>query len=304
MTASVQRPSIRTRLLAVTVAISLLATFAGNATAATVPSCKVADVLTAHRALADWDRAVLDTYHRLSSSHSPKDLRSTSRAGLNGGFYVRSFVIADLKAMATAARKAGALLAVQSAYRSYQTQRATFAYWVRVNGYKSALLASARAGHSEHQLGTTIDFRSYGGSAPWKYRDWGTTKAGAWLAKHAWKYGFVMSYPKGKTAVTCYKYEPWHYRYVGKARAAEIKASGLTLREVLWREQAAPTPTPTPAPTPTPVPSPTPTPTATPTPIPTPTPVPTPTPTPIPGASATTAPTPTAVPTPTPTPTP
>ncbi len=74
---------------------------------------------------------------------------------MNGGFTVRAFVIADLKAMAKAARAAGARLAVQSAYRSYSTQVSTFAYWVRVDGYTAALKGSARAGHSEHQLGTT-----------------------------------------------------------------------------------------------------------------------------------------------------
>ena len=142
---------------------------------------------------------------------SPQDLRSTANAGLNGGHQVRAFVIPDLRAMARAARAAGARLAVQSAYRSYGTQRATFAYWTRVSGYAAALRSSARAGHSEHQLGTTLDFHSYGRTAPWNYRDWGTTKAGAWLRKNAWKYGFVMSYPKGKTSVTCYAYEPWHF---------------------------------------------------------------------------------------------
>ena len=61
-----------------------------------------------------------------------------------------------------------------------------------------------------------------------------------------------MSYPKGKTAVTCYTYEPWHFRYVGRAVASKVHASGLTLREYLWRQQngAAPSPTPTPTPTP------------------------------------------------------
>ena len=71
--------------------------------------------------------------------------------------------------MASAARSAGARLAVQSAYRSYSNQKATFDYWVRVDGYATAIKESARAGHSEHQLGTTLDFRSYGGSAPWNY---------------------------------------------------------------------------------------------------------------------------------------
>jgi D-alanyl-D-alanine carboxypeptidase len=154
--------------------------------------------------------------------------------------------------MVRAARGAGARLAVQSAFRSYSTQKSTFAYWSRVSGYSAALKSSARAGHSEHQLGTTVDFRSYGGSAPWYYSDWGTTKAGAWLKKNAWKYGFIMSYPKGKASVTCYAYEPWHYRFVGRSEAAKVRSSGLTLRQYLWLKQTVPAPTPTPTPTPTP----------------------------------------------------
>ena len=145
-------------------------------------------------------------------------------------------------------------------------------------GYAKALLSSARAGHSEHQLGTTLDLRSYGGSAPWNYKDWGTTKAGAWLKANAWKYGFVMTYPKGKTSVTCYQYEPWHYRYVGRDTARKVRASGLTLREYLWKQQTARPPSPTPTKPPTPTPTATPSPTAPP-PAPTPTAEPTATPT-------------------------
>jgi D-alanyl-D-alanine carboxypeptidase len=248
--------------------------------------------MTAQRSYADWQRTVLDTTFMLPRSYAPGDLRSTSTAGLNAGQSVRRFVIVDLAAMATAARRAGARLAVQSAYRSYATQISTFRYWVSVSGYSTALRTSARAGHSEHQLGTTVDFRSYGGSAPWYYHDWGTTKAGAWLKLNAWKYGFAMSYPKGKTSVTCYAYEPWHFRYVGRAVAAKIHASGLTAREYLWRQQTTPTPTPTHSPTPTPTPTATPTPTRTPTATPTPTPEPTPSPTATPTATPTPDPTP------------
>ena len=242
--------------------------------APSLPTCTTADTLTKYRSLNDWHRSLLDSTYRLSSAYRPTDMRNTSFASLNSGFYVRRHVIADLKAMAEAARRAGARLVVQSAFRSYATQKSTFDYWVRVHGYAVALKESARAGHSEHQLGTTVDFRSYGGSAPWNYTDWGTTKAGAWLKANAWRYGFVMTYPKGKTALTCYTYEPWHYRYVGRTRAVKIRASGLTLREFLWREQnptaatPAPTPTPTFALTPEPTPAPTPEPTPEPTPVP------------------------------------
>jgi D-alanyl-D-alanine carboxypeptidase len=139
--------------------------------------------------------------------------------------------------MTKAASKAGAPITVRSAYRSYATQQSTFKHWVRVNGKERALRVSARPGHSEHQLGTALDFNTKGArTAPW-VGDWGTTTSGAWMKKNAWKYGFVMSYPAGRTKETCYGYEPWHYRYVGKEAAQEIRDRGITLREYLWERQ-------------------------------------------------------------------
>ena len=177
---TVSRPA-SVRLIVLLVVVALTTGIAATVvTASSLPSCRVADTLTKQRSYAAWNRTVLDTRYRLTSGYYPGDLRSTANAGLNGGHRVRAFVIADLRAMVRAARAAGARLAVQSAFRSYSTQKSTFAYWSRVSGYSAALRSSARAGHSEHQLGTTIDFRSYGGSAPWYYSDWGTTKAGAW----------------------------------------------------------------------------------------------------------------------------
>jgi LAS superfamily LD-carboxypeptidase LdcB len=227
-------------LLAVVLLTGVAATVVS---AGSLPPCRVTDVVTAKRSYNDWQTTLLDTTYKLTASYVPPGLHSTAEAGLNGGQRVRGFMIADLRAMAKSARTAGARLAVQSAYRSYSTQAATFSYWVRVSGYAAAIKSSARAGHSEHQLGTTIDFRSYGGSAPWYYADWGTTRAGTWLRNNAWRYGFIMSYPKAKTSVTCYAYEPWHFRYVGRKMAAAIHAGGLTLREYLWRQQSATPPT-------------------------------------------------------------
>ena len=54
------------------------------------------------------------------------------------------------------------------------------------------------------------------------------------MEANAWRFGFVMSYPAGKLALTCYGYEPWHYRYVGRDLAAAIHASGRTPRRYLW----------------------------------------------------------------------
>jgi D-alanyl-D-alanine carboxypeptidase len=93
---------------------------------------------------------------------------------------------------------------------------------------------SARPGHSEHQLGTTIDL-ARGPAAPWT-EAFDETPTGRWLALHGAEFGFVMSYPKGGRATTCYDAEPWHFRWIGRDHAAAYVASGLTLREWLWIE--------------------------------------------------------------------
>ena len=197
-------------------------------------TCFYGNLLTAHDSYGEWSLTLLDTIYRLPATYHPADLVDTSAAGLNGGYRVRALVLDDLAAMARAATEAGAPFELVSAFRSYATQQATFARWVRVGGYDAALRTSARAGHSEHQLGTAIDVSTPGGPRPWEYRDWATTPAGSWMAEHAWQFGFVMSYPRSSFARTCYDYEPWHYRYVGRDLAADIRASGLTPREFLW----------------------------------------------------------------------
>jgi D-alanyl-D-alanine carboxypeptidase len=179
---------------------------------------------------------VLDTIYRLPADFAPKKLVSTSKAGLQTGYEIIPAVVDDLRAMHQASDEAGAEIAIRWAYRSYAEQQGAFAFWVRQSGKQAALQKSARPGHSEHQLGTAIDFRSADSlEAPWDYPDWATTAPGAWMMDNAWKYGFVLSYPKDKQDLTCYAYEPWHYRYVGRDEAAEINASGLTPREFLWQ---------------------------------------------------------------------
>jgi D-alanyl-D-alanine carboxypeptidase len=208
----------------------------GVAATPKLPACAYKDVKTRFLSPKQWRKTSVDTRLRVGSKYAPTDLVSVGKAKIAGSGKVRTLVIDDLKAMAKAAKQAGKAIAVRSAYRSYQDQVATFAYWVRVSGRKAALKASARPGHSEHQLGTTLDFRSASSTkAPWDYKDWATTGPGTWMKANAWKYGFVMSYPKGKQSVTCYTYEPWHYRYVGRTLAKRIHDSGLTTREYLWR---------------------------------------------------------------------
>lgn len=201
------------------------------------PDCAYMSVQTPHQDLDDWSFTLLDTLFQLSPSYAPTDLQILSDLGINSDKQIRAIMANDLKQLMQEATAAGYLLVIQSAYRSYNYQAQTFAYWVEQEGEEAALKSSARAGHSEHQLGTAIDFRSEGGPPAWELEDWATSPEGAWLAENGWRYGFVMSYPKGKETTTCYIYEPWHYRYIGKENAADFNASGLSLREWIWNRQ-------------------------------------------------------------------
>ena len=205
--------------------------------AAGPPACAYDDIPTAHAAYGEWPITLLDTIYHLPAWYAPSDLVDSSAGGVNGGYALRAFVAAELALLAADARAAGTPIAIVSGYRSHAQQQATFDHWVSVGGYEQALRTSARAGHSEHQLGTVVDLTSEGGAAPWEYPDWAATPAGAWVAANAWRYGFVMSYPRGAFAQTCYDYEPWHYRYVGRDLAATMAGRGVPPRLLLWELQ-------------------------------------------------------------------
>jgi D-alanyl-D-alanine carboxypeptidase len=218
--------------------IAAVASSSSIATMPQLPACRYADEPAAHAAYDDWQRTIVDTGSRLPKGYGPPDLVPVSRAGLSGGGSIRRFAIADLNALAKAGRKAGVRLAVESAYRSEARQRRTFAGWVRTSGEAEARRFSARAGHSEHQLGTAIDFKAAGGGSPWT-RAFARSRHARWLAANAWRFGWIQSYPARAEKQTCYGGEAWHYRYVGRDVAADIHASGMTLRAWLWLDASA-----------------------------------------------------------------
>lgn len=123
-------------------------------------------------------------------------------------------------------RASGFDMSIISGYRSYQKQETTFNYWVSIDGYDKAATYSAKPGHSEHQTGLAMDITSLNQS-------YGDTAEGEWLAAHCHEYGFIIRYPKGKTNITGYIYEPWHVRYLGTSTAKLVHDSGLTLEEFL-----------------------------------------------------------------------
>jgi D-alanyl-D-alanine carboxypeptidase len=198
-----------------------------------LPACSHDDLPAINAGLDQWATTLVDTAYVLPAGYHPTDLVPVAQSGIGGWGLVRKVVIDDLRALADAARANGTPIAVQSAYRSRGRQAEVFDGWVRSSGQAAARRFSAGPGHSEHQLGTALDLRAAVGGAPWT-GGFGSTAAGRWLAVHAPQYGFVLSYPKGAEALTCYGAEAWHVRYVGREVAAKVAASGLPLRVWLW----------------------------------------------------------------------
>lgn len=121
---------------------------------------------------------------------------------------LRMLIIPFLERMFEDARSESINLKIISGYRSYDTQKNVFNYWSNKLGEEEAKMVSAHPGCSQHQLGTTIDFNSLN-------MDFGKTKEGKWLYKNSYKYGFILSFPPGQEDLTGFKYEPWHFRFIG-----------------------------------------------------------------------------------------
>lgn len=121
----------------------------------------------------------------------------------------------------------GVALRIQSAYRSYGTQASLKAAYKVTYGTTAANRFSAEQGYSEHQLGTTVDFSTAKSASLTTTFD--TTPESKWLVANAYKYGFVISYPKNNKY---YVYEPWHWRFVGVALATKLHDDKTFLYDV------------------------------------------------------------------------
>lgn len=158
-------------------------------------------------------------------NYAPKDMRVIYGATL------RAEAAAEYKRLIDAATSQGISMQSTSSYRSYAQQVTTYNHWVTVNGSVAAAdTVSARPGYSEHQTGLAVDV-GVGGCA---LDCFGTTPAYAWMKANSHNFGFIERYPSGKTAVTGYSPEPWHYRYVGKSVATDMKTKRVPTLEEYW----------------------------------------------------------------------
>lgn len=144
--------------------------------------------------------------------------------------YMREEAAKALEDMFNGAKKSGITLYAVSGYRSYDRQTVLFGAEVDRVGEEKAVQAVAYPGNSEHQTGLAMDISSK--SADFLLtEEFGETKEGKWLKENAHLYGFILRYPEGKESITQYKYEPWHFRYVGIKSAKDIYENDWTLEE-------------------------------------------------------------------------
>lgn len=157
-----------------------------------------------------------DKKTHLSETYVPKGLVPLTKESAQKGNYViyrndlslRASAEHALALMATAAKQAGVTLIVSSSYRSYDYQKIVYARNVKELGKEVADRESAAPGTSQHQLGTAADF----GSITDAFAD---TKAGKWVLENSEKFGWSLSFPQGYEALTGYRWESWHFRYIG-----------------------------------------------------------------------------------------
>ena len=183
---------------------------------------------------------LVDHSHTLPSDFVPKDLVPLQNYGVPtlGSEVLRREAAERLGRLVEDAAADGEELVVASGYRSYEEQKLSHERLMSVFGEDAGRM-SATPGHSQHQLGTAVDFTN----AAAGYQIWvpfSQTSAHWWLEYHAWEYGFVLAYPRGKEGQTGYHWEPWHYRYIGVENAKRLEESGLSLQAFLEREGIVP----------------------------------------------------------------
>ncbi|MBI3458921.1 D-alanyl-D-alanine carboxypeptidase family protein [Candidatus Azambacteria bacterium] len=164
----------------------------------------------------------------------PENLVSLSKNITNGlPFCLESKASQALRQMLKSAQSDNLILAVTSAYRSFETQENLFNSGENKNDGEYPLIAQSK--HSEHQLGTVVDLSGQSINYQKTRFEFENSPEYTWLKNNADRFGFIQSYPKDKEAITGYQAEPWHWRYIGIEIAQKIKESGQTLGEFLGK---------------------------------------------------------------------
>ena len=175
----------------------------------------------------DIIQVLVNKKFKLPADYQPDDLEVINVAYANENKRLRKVAKEAFENLSEDAKKEGYIITAVSAYRDYDYQNNLYDEYVSTMGSDYADKCSARAGHSEHQTGLAVDVAGSNGD----YNLFADSKEFTWMKEHSYEYGFILRYPSGKEATTGFKYEPWHYRYVGKEVATTIYQENFTLEE-------------------------------------------------------------------------
>ncbi len=156
---------------------------------------------------------LVDKQHSLPDHYVPEDLVNLNEYPTlllsRNNLQLRELLMPALLAMNKAARQDNISLLISSTYRSFDYQTVVYNRIVKELGQEAADRESAKPGTSQHQLGLALDFDSITNA-------FASKKSGIWVAANAGKFGFALSYPDGYEDLTGYRYESWHYRFIGE----------------------------------------------------------------------------------------
>lgn len=172
---------------------------------------------------------LVNKQNKLLSSYIPDDLVTLNIKYANTDKKLRKEAAVSFELLSADALLLGYRIVAVSAYRDYDYQKKLYNYYVTEKGLEYADNCSARPGHSEHQTGLAVDVEG----SNHDYDNFEKTNEFEWMSNNAHNYGFIMRYPKEKEKITGFKYEPWHYRFVGVDVATYIYENNLTLEEYL-----------------------------------------------------------------------
>ena len=173
----------------------------------------------------------VNKFYALSETYTPENLKNidlTYAYGEEGENKLIDYAYDKFLELWQAANDQGFYLMVTSSYRDYESQKEIYDYRVSNWGERKADETAARPGHSEHQTGLVIDMTSKTEPLADSFTD---SEAYKWLKENAYKYGFIERYPEGKTYLTGYSPESWHWRYVGLEAAKTMHDEDITFDE-------------------------------------------------------------------------
>lgn len=183
----------------------------------------ISGALTDLQKLSQIDSELLAKYSRvffLSDTYAPARLVTIPQTYVyseDKQLQIVPEVLPYVVRMLEQAKADGVPLYIYSAYRSFASQKSLKNQYSVTYGVGTANQFSADQGYSEHQLGTTVDLITTGTSGMLAGFD--NTPAYTWMLANAYRYGFILSYPKNNNY---YIFEPWHWRFVGVKLATDL----------------------------------------------------------------------------------